>query len=386
MVFKGSPLRSFKYPGPLSLEVRSYSIRWNPQLHLRPVTPPTVMTRSSTGDSLELAKSTSPALATPKPSVKRELLFEGVDTPKKAKAPVPSRKVVYAVVKTEKLTTTAAKSMVTATVPPAQPPAPVMSKLPPPVMSKPPSPPVMSKPPSPPVVSKPPSPVVMSKPPSPVVMSKPPSPVIAKPPPPVMSKPPSPVVKASPSTLQQQAAMLRKAPPTPKQTRSSSSSPEMAERRILNKATDMTDEDRELLELENAILDELAKKSDDELDAMMHAIMAHPLFPRFVKDKKEEYGCEEFEFDDFEQIATWELWVQRATDAPIEKTASAAALPSPDSKASPPAPTPKTTHVPKVALPKPVAVAKAAEPAPAKKQILGGEAFSIGVKEGSGVA
>ena len=165
----------------------------------------------------------------------------------------------------------------------------------------------------------------------------------------------------------------------------------------------MTDEDRKLLKLETVILEGLAQKSDDELDAMMQAIMAHPLFPRFVQDQKEEYGVDEWSFEEIEQIATWEIWAQQFAlpNAPIAKaTAAAATSPSSHCNASPPAPTPKTVsppvHVPKVALPKPVAAAKAADPvipkppAPAKQNVWGGQpgdsAFGIAIKDGSTVA
>ena len=58
----------------------------------------------------------------------------------------------------------------------------------------------------------------------------------------------------------------------------------------------------EEIQLENAILEELATKSDDELAAIMGQIQGHPFFPKFADAQRKETGLDdEWSFDVVEQ-------------------------------------------------------------------------------------
>lgn len=237
---------------------------------------------------MELGKIATPP---PKPSVKRELAFETPDTPKKAKAPAPTRKVISCVVnvKTEDTPPTAAKSKAV---------SPVVGPVPPPPSPKHSVPPSKGPAPIPPVVPKP----VPS-------MKKEVTPIIPPP-----SKPTG--QPSQPRTAQQEkAAQLRRMQPLPEPGSNSSpgsdASTVMAERRRSNKMQDMTDEDILELQIEQAILEEISKKSDDEIEAMFDSIKKHHLFPKFAQEQREETGVEEWEFDDVDQLPTWEIWVQK---------------------------------------------------------------------------
>lgn len=269
--------------------------------HLRSVSPATVLTRASTSTSVELEKSITPP---PKPSVKRELCFETPDTPKKAKAPVPTRKVISCVVKvkTEEAAPTAAKSKT----------SPPVGAVPPPVLPKNIVPPSKSPAPIPAVVPKP----VPS-------MKKELAPTI---PPEIPSKPIEPSAQQR-TAQQEKAASLRRMQPLSETgsnvSPASNDSSVMAERRRNNKMQDMTDEDILTLQLEEAIIAELVQKTDDEIDAMFENILKHPLFPKFAQEQRDEAGLEDWEFDDVEQIPMWEIWVQKQThNQPVAPSAT----------------------------------------------------------------
>lgn len=317
------------------------------------MSPPTVLSRASTSTSVELAKSITPP---PKPSVKRELHFETPDTPKKAKAPVPTRRVISCMVhvKTEDAVPTAAKSK-TATAPPVGP----KNSVPP---SKGPAP-------NPPVVPKP----VPS-------MKREAAPIV--PPPSKATEPPS-----QPRTAQQEkAASLRRMHPLAETGSNSSpasdASTVMADRRLSNKMQDMTDEDRLNLQLEEAILEEISQLSDEEIEAMFENIKKHHLFPKFAQEQREETGLEEWEFDDVDQLPMWEIWVQKQSPkqhvAPsatpkqsvpaVSKALSITPVPkSPAVTTS----TPAKAHIPVVKTPEPPVVPKhVAVPKPASTPAL----------------
>lgn len=338
----------------------------------------------------------------PKPSVKRELLFDPCETPKKAKAPVPTSKrpSISVVIKAEKVAPTAAKSGNSRVENPAAPKTAVPVKQP--------------------VGAPPPT-------------LNPPAKTEAAMPKPVAT-PARAAAKATASERtrdnQQAAATLRRLKPMPSSPVSSPAGTheltpeEMADRRLANKMGVLTDEEMEQMALENAIFQELAGKSDDEIDAMFKEIKRHPLFKKFAQVQREETGDDEWTFEDTDQIPIWEMWVQKYVKPPPKAKPSspehkdvtpepkqvalpkagilriapppakhpAVALPPSPAKASSPV-EPKSTPVPKsVTFALPPAVEPKVSPLPppvpltarpgGSKEVSG---FTIAVKDGSNV-
>ena len=243
---------------------------------------------------MELAKApSSSAPPVPKPSVKRELMFDGFETPKKAKAPVPTtKKVVCAFIKTETLPT-AAKSV-------------NAPKMAPPVTVSKPAPPPKGPQPAPGSLPAPANPVVPS------MSGTKVEGVVAAP----VATPARAAPKAPTEThgeTQHKAAALRRMKPIPTTPPPANKSVENEVNRLLaNKARALTDEEMEEIQLENAILEELATKSDDELAAIMGEIQCHPFFPKFAQAQREETGLDdEWSFDVVEQIPMWEIWMSK---------------------------------------------------------------------------
>ena len=126
---------------------------------------------------------------------------------------------------------------------------------------------------------------------------------------------------------------------------------EMTEQRLKNKQGAMTGEEIQLFQLENAILDSLAEKTDDEIYSMIEAIKQDPMFPKFAQEQIVETGLEDWSFDDVCQIPTWEIWHQKFMAGSPHST-STASVPTPVRKAG-------ALHIsppPKAAVEKPAAV------------------------------
>ena len=197
-------------------------------------------------------------------------MFDGLETPKKAKAPVPTaKKVVCAFIKTETLPT-AAKSV---NAPKGAPPVTVAKPV------------TVSKPASPPKAPQP-APSSLRAPAVPVVPSVSRTKVEG-----VGAAPVATPARAAPkgstetrSDKQQKAAALRRMKPLPTTPLPTDKSVENEANRLrANKATALTDEEMEEIQLENAILEELATKSDDELAAIMGQIQGHPFFSQVCR-------------------------------------------------------------------------------------------------------
>ena len=267
---------------------------------------------------MELAKAASiTPPPVPKPSVKRELLFDPCETPKKAKAPVPTSKrpSISVVIKAEKVTPTAAKSGNSRVDPPAEPKVPVPVKPPPALI-----PPTKTE----------------------AAVPKP----VATP----ARAAETPTVSERTHAKQQAAATLRRLKPLPSTPVASPDAPEptpkeMAARRLSNKMSAMTDEEMEHMALENAILQELADKTDDEIDAIFKEINSHPLFKKFAQVQREETGDDDWTFELIEQIPIWELWVQKYVKPPPK-----AVPPTPEPKSVTPEPQPKQVALPKAGI------------------------------------
>ena len=104
-------------------------------------------------------------------------------------------------------------------------------------------------------------------------------------------------------------------------------------------------------QLENAILDSLVEKTDDEIYSMIEAIKQDPMFPKFAQEQIVETGLEDWSFDDVCQIPTWEIWHQKFMAGSPHST-STASVPTPVRKAG-------ALHIsppPKAAVEKPAAV------------------------------
>ena len=284
--------------------------------------------------------------AAQKPTVKRELVFDSSDTtPKKAKAPLPPKHRVVALVttKTESGCPTAAKSGPPCGgthVPSAEPKHVV------------------------------PTPVPTSR------KAKPTTKVEH-----VVSKPVATPARAAEKPtakheMKEAAASLRRMTPLPSVSPTApedSGRPtpvEMTEQRLKNKQGAMTEDQLEVFQLENAILDSLVEKTDDEIYSMIEAIKQDPMFPKFAQEQIVETGLEDWSFDDVCQIPTWEIWHQKFMAGSPHST-STASVPTPVRKAG-------ALHIsppPKAAVEKPAAVPPVAPkstmplPPPPPKQV-----------------
>ena len=254
--------------------------------------------------------------------MKRELLFDGVHTtPKKAKAPSPPLQKI----KNETGCPTAAKSgppSVDTHVPSAEP----KHVVPTPV------------------------PTFRAKPRPTTKVETVPKPVA------------TPARAAEPAKgkveMKEAAASLRRMTPLPSASPTTSEDSgrltpeEMAEQRLRNKQHAVTNEELELFQLENAIMESLVEKTDDEIHSMMEEIQQHPMFPKFAQVQIEETGFEDWSFHDSSQIPIWEIWLQQfMTMGGSPESTSKASVPTPVRKAgalriSPP---------PKAAVAKPAA-------------------------------